>query len=143
VLLAAFVAFANSGPREMDPRHYPVPEIFRWLAIGWVGAKAVAAGLAVRQLRRRRLLPCTGILLGLGAWAAAASALFAALLWFAALPEGPTLDRFLIGQYLPLFSGALPDELRSPAWLAALAVMFVPLARLLAAPAALDWNRHR
>jgi hypothetical protein len=77
-----------------------------------------AAWIAVR-LHDTGLSSDRTILLGLFAWDAAVLALYALLKWL--LPE------LLVRSY----------------FLALVAILAVPLARLSAAPLALDWNRHR
>jgi hypothetical protein len=129
--LAAFVLFAHwsSGPREIDLRHTSVPTYVPWLVGLAVTLKAVGTVSAMRALLRRRLA-APRLLGGLVAgWLLTAAGLFA---WLLALERAG------------LFDGCpLPPALFVPGYLAAAAVLFVPLARLALAPLALEWNRHR
>lgn len=99
--------------------HEPLLRAVPWVMAAAAGLKLAAAGWAVRALHRRRLLsPITlGRLLAL--WSLSVLGLIALLTW---LLPAPVLSVFYV-----VFG----------------VVLFVPLARLLAAPLALAWNRHR
>jgi hypothetical protein len=105
---------------------YLHPEVHAtlWRLAWWAAAAAVAlklfvGGWAVRALYRRRLVPPRALAGWLAAWLLAALALFAALAWL------------------------LPPGLADAVGCAFAAVLTVPLARLVLAPLALEWNRHR
>ena len=92
-----------------------LPFIFGGLAVGKMSA---AAGIAVR-LYRGRVLRDSTLVTGAAGWFVAVLALYGLLLWLA--------SDALIPRYLLLL----------------VAILAVPLARLSAAPLALEWNRHR
>ena len=92
-----------------------LPFIFGGLAVGKMSA---AAGIAVR-LYRGRVLSDRTLVTGAAGWFVAVLALYGLLLWLA--------SDALIPRYLLLL----------------VAILAVPLARLSAAPLALEWNRHR
>jgi hypothetical protein len=90
-----------------------------WMLGGVVALKFALAGWAISASRRRGLLSAgtAGKLVGL--WCLAAALLFALLAWL------------------------VPTDMVETRWLAFAVVLFLPLGRLLAAPLALAWNRHR
>ena len=97
-----------------------------WLWNNWPMIAAVLViiktGLAawvVTRLFRARLVADRRLLLGVFGWVAMVTALYAVLVW---LVDTPYVPRYM---------------------LLLLAILTVPLARLWAAPLALDWNRHR
>jgi len=84
-----------------------------------VGLKMFAAvSIAIRHYRSRLLSDRT-LVVGAGVWLVAVLALYALLVWLVSTP--------LIARY----------------FLALVAILAIPLARLSAAPLALAWNRHR
>lgn len=90
-----------------------------WIVVALVSLKGMAGAWVAIRLYHRRLLPDRGLMLGAACWLLTVTALYGVLVWFAASP--------LISRY----------------FLAAIATLQVPLARVSAAPLALAWNRHR
>lgn len=90
-----------------------------WILAALVGLKVVAGSWTAARLQDRRLLSHRALLTGAAAWCASALALYALLVWIA--PE------LIVRSYT----------------LGLVAILMIPLARLAAAPLALDWNRHR
>lgn len=90
-----------------------------WLAAA-VFVKLALAGWALYGLRRHGLLDERSLTRLAGAWALAAAGLVALMAWL--FPDGwaSSSDLLTLG-----------------------AILFLPLARLAAAPLALEWNRHR
>ena len=84
-----------------------------------VGAKMSAATWVATRLWRNRVLGDRTLVAGAAGWCGAVLALYGVLAWFLSTPFFP--------RYLLML----------------LAILFVPLARLSAAPLALTWNRHR
>jgi hypothetical protein len=103
-----------------DPvRRERILEVLPWAAGGAVVLKFLIAGWALRVLLRRGELEAGAVVKLLGAWLLVAASLFAVLVWL--VPSG----------FVPVYGLALG------------VVLFVPLARLLVAPLAFAWNRHR
>jgi hypothetical protein len=92
-----------------------VPLILAVLA----GAKMFAATWVATRLWRGRVLSDRTLVAGAALWCGAVLALYGVLAWFMSTPFFPRYVLML------------------------LAILFVPLARLSAAPLALAWNRHR
>src|SRR5256886_937590 len=86
---------------------------------GLVGLKLSAAAWIATRLDRSGLLGDRALVLGAACWLVAVLALYGVLVWFFSTP--------FVARYL----------------LALIAILAVPLARISAAPLALDWNRHR
>jgi hypothetical protein len=86
---------------------------------GLVAVKVVAAAWAAMRLSSRRLISDRALVTGTVCWVVAVLALYGTLAWLFFVPLMP---RYLLGL---------------------LAILAIPLARLLAAPLALAWNRHR
>ncbi|MBP3956087.1 hypothetical protein J8F10_12415 [Gemmata sp. G18] len=105
----------GSEPARLDRIRAALP----WAATGLIALKFLLAGAALRALHRRGELSTGAIQRVLGAWVLVVAGLFAALCWL------------------------VPVEWTSDYNLAAGVVLFVSLARLLVAPVALSWNRHR
>ena len=84
-----------------------------------VCAKLLAAVLVARRLVRERPLRDRTLITGALCWTLAVLALYGLLTWLAAVPQIP--------QYVVML----------------IAILFVPLARLSAAPLAITRNRHR
>jgi hypothetical protein len=104
----------------VDPvRTGRIVDALPWLGGFAVGLKCVAAAALLRVLVRRRELSAGLAGRVVAIWAVTAASLFALLAWL--VPEGA----------VPRYGLAFG------------AVLAVPLARLLAAPIALAWNRHR
>ena len=87
-----------------------------WTCWSLVGAKLLAAGCALRAARTRGLVTRRAMATVLGLWSAAVGCLLILTYWL------------------------LPPVVRP---LSVTAVLLVPLVRLVAAPLALAWNRHR
>lgn len=124
VVLGVFVLLIAAGPlayafaRSRAAQSF-VWEYLPWLLAGLVCVKiSVACWLAI-GLHERRVLGDRALLIAAACWLAAVVALYALLEWMAA------------GPLFPFY------------FLAAIAVLAVPLARLSAAPLAFAWNRHR
>jgi hypothetical protein len=95
-----------------------------WNALPWLAAilvclKLSAAVWIAMRLRDRRLLRDRTLVLGAVCWDVAVFALYGLLVWI--------VPGLLVRRY----------------FLALVAILFVPLVRLSAAPLALAWNRHR
>jgi hypothetical protein len=90
-----------------------------WILGGLVSVKVVTATWAVIMLGSRRLLSDRAMVTGAACWVVAVLALYGLLAW---LFYFPLMPRYLLGL---------------------LAILFIPLSRLFAAPLALAWNRHR
>jgi len=84
-----------------------------------VGAKMLAATWVAARLWRSRVVSDRTLVAGAAGWCGAVLALYGVLAWFLSTPFFPRYVLML------------------------LAILFVPLARLSAAPLALAWNRHR
>jgi hypothetical protein len=95
-----------------------------WNALPWILAAMVlmkmigGAWVAIR-LHDRRLLADRALVTGAVCWLAAVLAIYGVLVWFA---DSPAFPRYFLG---------------------AIAILNVPLARVSAAPLALEWSRHR
>ena len=90
-----------------------------WIAAGLVCVKMSAAAWVAARLCRSRLLSDRALVTGAAGWTAVVFALYGLLAW---LTAGPLIPRY---------------------FLALVAILAIPLARLSAAPLALAWNRHR
>ena len=98
----------------------------RWLWDNWpiflailVVVKIAAAVVIARRLSRSGLISDRALVAGAAIWAAGVFGLYGVFVWWAGTPVLP--------RYLFLL----------------IAILAVPLARISAAPLALDWNRHR
>jgi hypothetical protein len=105
----------NAYPDRRDRIFDALP----WVAGTAVGLKLLAAGLALRALLRRGEVAPRVLARLLGLWLLTAATLFALLAWVVPSDQVPRYG------------------------LALGVVLFLPLARLAAAPLALAWNRHR
>jgi hypothetical protein len=94
-------------------------EVLPWVAAGAVAVKLLVAGWALAILRRRGELETGPLVTIVGVWVMAVASVFALAVWL--FPS----------DWVPQYGLAIG------------AVLFVPLARLVAAPIALAWNRHR
>lgn len=110
----AFQWFINSTPAE------------RWLWNNWpilvgalVAAKTAAGVWVATRLHRQRLLSDERLLLLAACWLSFVTVLYGTFVWW--------IDTPLVPRYV----------------LAMIATLLVPFARLVAAPLALDWNRHQ
>jgi len=90
-----------------------------WIAAAVIGLKLSAAAWFATRLHRQRLLGVRTLVTAAACWLAVVLVLYGLLSW---LVTTPLIPRF---------------------FLAMVAVLAVPLARLSAAPLALAWNRHR
>lgn len=95
-----------------------------WNAVPWIPAvlvcaKMFAAAWVATRLYRSRVLSDRTLITGAACWLAAVLALYGLLVWLFSTPN------------LPHY------------FLALVAILAIPLARLSAAPLALEWNRHR
>jgi len=99
--------------------HERVRVVGPWLMALAVALKLLAAALAVRALRRRRLVSDRTLAAFAFAWLAIAATLFGLLTW------------------------VIPGEVVATTAIAMGIVLIMPLARLSAMPLALAWNRHR
>ena len=90
-----------------------------WILTVLVVVKMAAAVWIATRLHRSRLLSDRTLIIGVACWCVTVLALDALFVWFVDMPSYPN--------YL----------------LALIAILAVPLARVSAAPLALDWNRHR
>jgi hypothetical protein len=117
----ALTAFAMTYARYTDnPRAFrPLLDAMPWILGCLVGLKLLLSGWAVRMLILRGLLDRQLALRLLGVWLLLAGGSFAVVQWLA------------------------PNGIISTASLAFGVALLLPMARLAAAPLALDWNRHR
>ncbi|HKB04900.1 MAG TPA: hypothetical protein VKD90_21935, partial [Gemmataceae bacterium] len=90
-----------------------------WVVAGLAGLKLALGGIAIRALRRKRLVADRTLLVLGGVWLATFACLFGTLAWL------------------------VPAEVAPAYTLAPGVLLMLPLARLSAMPLALDWNRHR
>ena len=95
-----------------------------WTALPWVLAamvliKMTAGAWVGIRLYNSRLLPDGALVAGAFGWLATVAVIYGVLVWFA---DSPAFPRYLLG---------------------AIAILSVPLARVSAAPLALEWSRHR
>ena len=81
--------------------------------------KAIAAAWVAARLARSGVIADRALMTGAAGWLATVLALYGALVWFA---DAPSIPRY---------------------FLASIAIVSVPLARVSAAPLALAWSRHR
>jgi hypothetical protein len=117
-------------------------ELATWLAVAAV-VKVVAGLLVAAFAVRTRVVASTVVLrLALG-WLVVAAGLFGALHWMAGTAPADTLADGVLRIYVPFCASNMPSEFHSPVALAALAVLFLPFGRLLAAPIALSLHRKR
>src|SRR2546423_6207298 len=120
LVLAFFFLFGPFAEWIIDSRRLgevwsALPLIFAIL----VGLKMIAAVWIGVRLYQRRLLSDRALVTGAACWSVAVFALYGVLVWLLDAPHIP--------QYLLML----------------VAILAIPLARLSAAPLALDWNRHR
>ncbi|HUF22844.1 MAG TPA: hypothetical protein VMN81_01860 [Vicinamibacterales bacterium] len=96
-----------------------VVDVMGWLPAVLVPIKMAAAAWVVTRLYRSGLLSDRVLVTGAACWCAAVLALYGVLVWIVSTPLFPR------------------------SFLALVAILAIPLARLSAAPLALAWNRHR
>jgi hypothetical protein len=89
-----------------------------WVLAAFVFLKMIAASFVAIRLYDSRLLTDRALVTGAMCWLATVTVIYGVLEWFAASPAFPRY------------------------FLAAIAILNVPLARVSAAPLALDWSRH-
>ena len=94
-------------------------ELWPVMAAVLVGIKTVMAAWVVTRLHRTRLVADRVLLVGTLGWVATVLAVYGLLVWMVDTPYVPRYVLLLI------------------------AILIVPIARVSAAPLALDWNRHR
>ena len=100
------------------------PQSIAWNALPWilvaiVSMKIVAAAWVGIRLHDRRLLSDRALVTGAMGWLATVLAFYSVFVWFA---DSPAIPRYFLG---------------------AIAILNVPLARVSAAPLALEWSRHK
>jgi hypothetical protein len=122
--------------RSENPWH----SVLRWWPCAAVLVKGTAAAVLARALVRRGLLTRAALAKILGAWMAAVVGLF--LVLYALYPSDPDWE-YGLRAWVQLLDALVPTDLGPAGQVAVVAVLLVPLARLAAAPLALDWNRHR
>lgn len=123
-VIAAVVVFSLLGPLSQWIYDHPSAQRAIWDALPLIFALLVCAKLAgaiwvVTRLHRDHVLSERALVAGAAWWCAAVLILYGTLAWFLATPFFPRYVLML------------------------LAILFVPLTRVTAAPLALDWNRHR
>ena len=99
--------------------HAAARRVMPGLVAGLAGLKLVLGAVAIRTLRRKRLVADRTLLVLAGVWLATFAVLFGTLAWL------------------------VPAEVAPAYTLAPGVLLLLPLARLSAMPLALDWNRHR
>ncbi|HMD36990.1 MAG TPA: hypothetical protein VKH42_18580 [Vicinamibacterales bacterium] len=90
-----------------------------WILAAMVAMKMVAGVWVAIRLHDSRLLGDGALVLGAVCWTTTITAMYGVLVWFA---DSPAIPRYLLG---------------------AIAILNVPLARVAAAPLALEWSRHQ
>jgi len=123
-VLAAVVVFCGLGPLSQWIYDNPGVQRAVWDALPSILALAVCAkmGAAIwvaTRLHRGRVVSDRVFVAGAAGWCAAVLALYGTLAWF--------LDTPFFARYVLML----------------LAILSIPLARVAAAPLALEWNRHR
>ena len=117
-------------------------ELPKWLTTAAVG-KAVAGLLMAAYAVRTQVVTWRGALgLAIG-WLVLTAGLFGLLLWMVRIGSTDVFADGVLRIYVPFCSSNLAPQLHSPAALAAIAVLFLPFSRLLAAPIALSLHRKR
>jgi hypothetical protein len=89
-----------------------------WILVALVLAKTMAGGWVAVRLHDSRLLGDRALVAGAACWLGTVLLVYAGLVWFA---DSPAVPRYFLG---------------------AIAILSVPLARVAAAPLALEWGRH-
>ncbi len=123
VLVALIVLLALWPLTDEVLRNMKVQGIV-WNALPWILAamvliKMIAVVWAAIRLHDGRLLGDRALVTGAVCWLATVLAIYGVLVWFA---DSPAFPRYFLG---------------------AIAILNVPLARVSAAPLALEWSRHR
>lgn len=123
-VMAALVFVVFVGPAAQWLEDHKSAQGLLWaeapaILAALVGLKMLAAAWVAARLARSGLLSDRALVSGAVIWAAVVLALYGVLGW---LVSGPLIPRF---------------------FLALVAILLVPLARVSAAPLALAWNRHR
>ena len=111
--LAVLPAVKRRLPEAKLPFEQP------WILAAMVLMKMIGGAWVAIRLHDRRLLEDRALVAGAVCWLAAVLAIFGVLVWFA---DSPAIPRYFLG---------------------AIAILNVPLARVSAAPLALEWSRHR
>lgn len=109
------ISWMRRKPGDFEALFDALPEI---LAVAVTLKMLLASWIAVR-LHAERLLSDRALVIAAAAWLAAVLAVYGAFAW---LTDSPQIPKY---------------------FLLLLAILFVPLARVSAAPLALAWNRHR
>jgi hypothetical protein len=128
---------ATLFPRTDD---HPLQAMLRWWACAAVLLKLLAAAGFAYALARRGLAPPAALMKGFAIWGLVVAGLF--LVMFALFPEDNEHEPGL-RMWVYMIRSLTPPALPLAAQLGLVAVLLVPLARLTAAPLALEWNRHR
>jgi hypothetical protein len=117
-LLVALWPLAYAFGRNEAARFF-VWDNLPWIIAGLVCAKLAAASWVAVRLHAGRVVSDSLLVMGAVTWLAAVMALYAFLEWLAGAPIYPFY------------------------FVAGIAILFMPLARVSAAPLALAWSRHR
>lgn len=123
-VIFGLVLMAIGGPGLQWFFRHPRAQAEAWealplIAIALVMAKFAAAAVAASKLHARQVLADRTLIAWAAGWLAVVSVVYAAITWWFASP------------------------LTSAYFKATIAILFMPLARVLAAPLSMAWSRHR
>jgi len=123
-IVLALMALSAVGPALVYLAENRRLQLLLWSSIPTIVAvlvcfKMIASVWVIARLQRHQILGDRALVVGSALWVAGVLAIYAALVWFV---DTPIFPRY---------------------FLALVAIMAVPLARVSAAPLALAWNRHR
>ena len=118
VVLMALWPLADQVIRNMTVQGI-VWNALPWILTALIAMKAIAGSWVAVRLYDSRVLGDRALVAGALCWLATVLTIFGVLVWFA---DSPAIPRYFLG---------------------AIAILNVPLARVSAAPLALEWSRHR
>ena len=123
-VVGGLVVMLTLWPLVSETLTNPAATAIVWNGLPWILAvmvliKMIAGAWVAIRLYDSRLLGDRALVIGAVCWLAAVLAIYGVLEWFA---DSPAIPRYFLG---------------------AIAVLSVPLARVSAAPLALEWSRHR
>jgi hypothetical protein len=123
-VVIGLVMMAIGGPGLQWFFSHPRAQAAVWealplIAIALVAAKFIAAALAASKLHARRVIGDRGLITLSAGWLLLVALIYAAISWWFASPLMPAYFK------------------------AAVAILFLPLARVLATPLSLSWSRHQ
>lgn len=143
-LLAVGPVFDWIGRQTEAPALWRLPVLLPWVLGSAALLKLGTIAWVAHRTRGQGLLEPSHLAVLLAMWLGAVLVLATGLVWTGAhLSQLSPLSRALVGCYLPFLRLDGPPALREPYYLVVLSTLFVPCARLLAAPLALQVGRHR